>query len=169
MDWVTGLPPGGKENFNAWLIIVDRFRKSVRCLQCHKEDIAMYTALFFWNNIRSTFVVHRIIISDRDPKFTSKVWTNLYGMLCNKLSFSTAYHPQKDGLAERMIQTMEDILRGFCEYGMELKDHEGYTHDWVTLPPAVQLDYNTSQHSIAGKSPSLVEKVEPPISCGAFE
>ncbi|MBW0498838.1 hypothetical protein O181_038553 [Austropuccinia psidii MF-1] len=29
MDWVTGLVPEGKENFNAFLIIVDRFRKSV--------------------------------------------------------------------------------------------------------------------------------------------
>ncbi|MBW0474284.1 hypothetical protein O181_013999 [Austropuccinia psidii MF-1] len=52
-----------------------------------------------------------LIIADRDPKFTSEVWTNLYDMLGTKLSFSTAYHPQKDGLAERMIQTMEDILR----------------------------------------------------------
>ncbi|MBW0528013.1 hypothetical protein O181_067728 [Austropuccinia psidii MF-1] len=36
--------------------------------------------------------------------------------------------------------------------------HEGYTHDWVTLLPEVQLAYNTAQHSTAGKSPSLVEK-----------
>ncbi|MBW0464640.1 hypothetical protein O181_004355 [Austropuccinia psidii MF-1] len=36
---------------------------------------------------------------------------------------------------------------------MESKDH-----DWVTLLPAVQLAYNTSQQSITGKSPSLVEK-----------
>ncbi|MBW0496737.1 hypothetical protein O181_036452 [Austropuccinia psidii MF-1] len=28
-----------------------------------------------------------------------------------KLSFSTAYHRQTDGLAERMIQTLEDIVR----------------------------------------------------------
>ncbi|MBW0565011.1 hypothetical protein O181_104726 [Austropuccinia psidii MF-1] len=57
-----------------------------------------------------------------------------------------------------MIQTMEDIIGRFCEYGMEYKDHEGYTHDWITLLPAVQLAYNTSQHSTTGKSPSLVEK-----------
>ncbi|MBW0472163.1 hypothetical protein O181_011878 [Austropuccinia psidii MF-1] len=31
-------------------------------------------------------------------------------------------------------------------------------HDWVTLLPAVQLPYNTSQHSTTGKSPSLVKK-----------
>ncbi|MBW0581828.1 hypothetical protein O181_121543 [Austropuccinia psidii MF-1] len=158
MDWVTGLVPGGKENYNACLIIVDRFSKSMRCLPCHKEDTAMDTALLFWNNIISTCGVPKIIISDRDPKFTSEFWTNLYDMLGTKLAFSTAYHPQTDGLAERMIQTMEDILRRFFAYGMEYKDHEGYTHDWVTLLPAVQRDYNTSQHSTTGKTPSVVEK-----------
>ncbi|MBW0571706.1 hypothetical protein O181_111421 [Austropuccinia psidii MF-1] len=40
MDWVTGLVPGGKENFNSYLIIVDRFRKNLRCLPCNKEDTA---------------------------------------------------------------------------------------------------------------------------------
>ncbi|MBW0477413.1 hypothetical protein O181_017128 [Austropuccinia psidii MF-1] len=75
-----------------------------------------------------------------------------------KNSFSTDYHPQKDALAQRIIQKMADIIRRFCEYGMEYKDHEGWTHDWVTLLPAVQLAYNTSQHSTTGKSPSLVEK-----------
>ncbi|MBW0467387.1 hypothetical protein O181_007102 [Austropuccinia psidii MF-1] len=79
-------------------------------------------------------------------------------MLGTKLAFSTAYHPQTDGLSERMIQIMEDILRGFCAYGMEYKDHEGYTHDWVTLLPTVQLAYNTIQHSTTGKTSSLVEK-----------
>ncbi|MBW0563042.1 hypothetical protein O181_102757 [Austropuccinia psidii MF-1] len=153
MDRVTGLIPGGKESFNSCLIIVDRFSKSMRCLPCHKEDTAMDTALLFWNNIVTTCGVPKIIISDKDPKFTSELWTNLYDMLGTKLAFSTAYHPQNDGLAERMIQTMEDILRRFCAYGMEYKDH-----DRVTLLPAVQLAYNTSQHSTAGKTPSLVEK-----------
>ncbi|MBW0461972.1 hypothetical protein O181_001687 [Austropuccinia psidii MF-1] len=79
-------------------------------------------------------------------------------MLGTKLAFSTAYHPQTDGSAERIIQTMENIIRKFCADGMEYKDHEGYTHDWVTLLPEVQLTYNTSQHSTTGKSPSLAEK-----------
>ncbi|MBW0464242.1 hypothetical protein O181_003957 [Austropuccinia psidii MF-1] len=114
MDWVTLLVPGGKENVNACFIIVERFSKSVRCLPCHKEDTAMDTALLFWNNIISTCGVPNIIISDRDPKFTSEFQTNHYDMLGTKISFSTAYHPQTDGLAERMIQTMEDICRTFC-------------------------------------------------------
>ncbi|MBW0503057.1 hypothetical protein O181_042772 [Austropuccinia psidii MF-1] len=158
MDLVTGLVPGGKENFNSFLVIVDRCSKSVMCLPCHKEDTAIDTALSFWNNIISTCGVPKIIISDRDPKFTSKVWTSLYDILGTKLASSTAYHPKKDGLAESIIQTMESIIRRFCIYGMEYKYQEGYTHDLVTLLPTVQLAYNTSQHSTTGKSPSLVEK-----------
>ncbi|MBW0470041.1 hypothetical protein O181_009756 [Austropuccinia psidii MF-1] len=146
MGWVTGLVPGGKENLNSCLIIVNRFSKIMRCLPCHKEETAMDTPLLFFNNIISTCGVPKIIISDRDPKFTSEFWTNLYKILGTKPAFSTAYHPLTDGLAERMIHKMEDILRIFCAYGMEYKDHEGYTHGWVTLLPAVQLAYNTRKH-----------------------
>ncbi|MBW0543127.1 hypothetical protein O181_082842 [Austropuccinia psidii MF-1] len=99
MDLVTGLVPGGKENYNACLTIVDRISKSMRFLQCHKEDTAMDTALLICNSIISTCGVPKIIISDRDPKFTSEFWTNLYDMLGTKFALSTAYHPQTDGLA----------------------------------------------------------------------
>ncbi|MBW0512402.1 hypothetical protein O181_052117 [Austropuccinia psidii MF-1] len=150
INWVTGIVPGGKENFNACLIIVDRFSKCVRCLPCHKENTGMDTALLFWNNITSICGVPKIIISDRDPTFISEFWTILYDILGTKLAFSTAYNPQTDGLAERMIQTMEDIIRKFCAYGMEYKYHEGYTHHWVTLLPAVHLAYNTSQNYATG-------------------
>ncbi|MBW0508512.1 hypothetical protein O181_048227 [Austropuccinia psidii MF-1] len=117
MEWVTGLVPGGKENLNDLLVIVDRYIKSVRCL-CHKDDTAMDTALILWNNIIATCGVPKTIISDRDPKFNSEFWTNLYEILGSKFSFSTAYLPQTAGIAERMIQKMEEIFRIFCEYGM---------------------------------------------------
>ncbi|MBW0511788.1 hypothetical protein O181_051503, partial [Austropuccinia psidii MF-1] len=159
MDLFTGLVPGGKENYNACLIIVDSFKKIMRCLPRHKEDTAMDTTLLFGNNIISTCGVPKIIISDRDPKFTSEFWTNFYDVLGTNLAFSTAYHPQTEGLVEeRMIQTMEEILRRFCAYGMEYKDHEGYTNDWVTLFQPAQLAYNTSKNSTTGKTPALVEK-----------
>ncbi|MBW0473922.1 hypothetical protein O181_013637 [Austropuccinia psidii MF-1] len=72
IDWVTELVPGGKENFEACLIIVDRFRKSVRFLPCHTEDTAMDPDLLFWNNIVSTCGVPKIIISDRDQNLHQK-------------------------------------------------------------------------------------------------
>ncbi|MBW0474377.1 hypothetical protein O181_014092 [Austropuccinia psidii MF-1] len=111
----------------------------------------MDTTLLFWNSIISTCGVPKIIISDRDPKFTSEFWTNLYDMLGTKLAFSTAYHLQKDGLAETMILKREDLIRRLGSYGMNYKDHEGYTHYLFTLLPEVQLAYNTSQNSTTGK------------------
>ncbi|MBW0474343.1 hypothetical protein O181_014058 [Austropuccinia psidii MF-1] len=58
---------------------------------------------------------------------------------------------------------MEGIIRSFCAYGMEYKDHEGYTHEFFTLLPEFQLAYSTSQHSTTGKSPSLVKKGWSPL------
>ncbi|MBW0478396.1 hypothetical protein O181_018111 [Austropuccinia psidii MF-1] len=95
MDWVTGLFRGGKESFNYLLIIVDSFRNSVKCLKCHKEDTEMDTAFLFWNNMISTYGFPKFIISDRDPKFTSELQTNLQDIPGTKLSFYTSYHPQQ--------------------------------------------------------------------------
>ncbi|MBW0566468.1 hypothetical protein O181_106183 [Austropuccinia psidii MF-1] len=109
MDWVTGLPPGGDRSYNAFLVIFDRFSKTLIFLPCHKDDTAMDTALLIWNRVISGTGIFTNIISDRDPKFTSALWTNIHQLFGTKLSFSTAYHPQTDCLAERMIQTLEDM------------------------------------------------------------
>ncbi|MBW0579721.1 hypothetical protein O181_119436 [Austropuccinia psidii MF-1] len=103
MNWVTALPP--------------------------RHDTAIDKDLLLWSRSISHTQLLTNIISDRDPKLTSALWTNLHRLFGTTLSFSTAYHPQTDGLAERMIQTLEDMIRRFCAYGSELKDSDGFTHD----------------------------------------
>ncbi|MBW0588730.1 hypothetical protein O181_128445 [Austropuccinia psidii MF-1] len=120
-------------------------------LPYHKDDAAMDTAIMIWNKVISHTGLFQNIISDRDPKFTSELWTNLHNLFGTKLSFSTAYHPQTDGLAEKMIQTLEDMIRRFCAYGLEFKDSDGFTHYWCTLIPALELAYEASIHSSTGK------------------
>ncbi|MBW0535818.1 hypothetical protein O181_075533 [Austropuccinia psidii MF-1] len=75
-----------------------------------------------------------------------------------KLSFSTAYHPQTDGLAERMIQALDDIIRRLCAYGLEFKDSDGFTHDWFTLITELELAFKTSIHASTGKNAAMLEK-----------
>ncbi|MBW0592472.1 hypothetical protein O181_132187 [Austropuccinia psidii MF-1] len=97
----------------------------------------MDTALLPWSRVISHTGLFKNIISDRDQKFTSELQTNLHRLFGTKLSFSTAYHPQTDGKAERMIQTSEDMIRRFCAYGLQFKYSDGFTNDWCTLIPAL--------------------------------
>ncbi|MBW0581663.1 hypothetical protein O181_121378 [Austropuccinia psidii MF-1] len=158
INWATALPPGGDKCYNACLVIVDRYSKTPIFLPCHKDDTAMDISLLIWNRVISHTGLLKNIISDRDPKFTSALWTNLHKPLGTKLSFSTAYHPQKEGLAERMIQTLEDMIRSFCAYGPELKDSYGFTHNWCTLIPELELAYKISIHAPTGKMTAMLEK-----------
>ncbi|MBW0490573.1 hypothetical protein O181_030288 [Austropuccinia psidii MF-1] len=127
-------------------------------LPCHKDDTPIDTAIMIWNKFLSHTGLFQNIISDRDPKFTSALWKNLHNFFGTHLSFSKAYQPQTDGLAERMIQTLEDMIRRFCDYGLELKDYDCFTHDWCNLIPDLELAYETSIHSSTGKAPAMLEK-----------
>ncbi|MBW0485370.1 hypothetical protein O181_025085 [Austropuccinia psidii MF-1] len=139
--------------YNACLVIVDRFSNTPIFLPCHKDDTAMDTALLIWDRVISWTGIFTNIISDRDCKLTSALWTNVHQLFGTKLSFSTAYHPQTDGLAKRMIQTLEDMVRRFCAYCLEFKDCYGLTHDWFTLLSALELAYQTSIHASTNQTP----------------
>ena len=58
--------------------------------------------------------------------------------MCTRLDFSTAFHPQTDGQSERIIQTLEDMLR------MCIMDLGG---SWDDHLPLVEFAYNNSYHS----------------------
>ncbi|MBW0483879.1 hypothetical protein O181_023594 [Austropuccinia psidii MF-1] len=158
MDWVTALPSSGDKSYNACLVIVYSYSKTPILLPCHKDDTAMDKALLLWSRVISHTGLFKNIISDIDPNFTSALWTNLHRFFGTKLSFSTAYHPQADGLAERIIQTLEDMIRRFCSYGLEFKDSDLFTHYWCTLIPELELAYKTSVHSSTGQTPAMLEK-----------
>ncbi|MBW0474875.1 hypothetical protein O181_014590 [Austropuccinia psidii MF-1] len=111
MEWVTCLPPVCDRSYSSFLVIVDIFIKAPISLPFHKDDKAMYTALLICNRVVSWTGIFTKIISDTDPRLTSELCKNLYQLFGTKLSFSTAYYPQTDGLAEGMIQNLEYIFR----------------------------------------------------------
>ncbi|MBW0492471.1 hypothetical protein O181_032186 [Austropuccinia psidii MF-1] len=147
MDWVAGLQPRGDRSYNSCLMTVDIFSNTPIFLPCHKDDTAINTALLIWNRVISWTGIFTNINSDRETKFNSALWKNLYQLFGKKLSFSTAYHPQPDGLDERMIQTLEDVVRRVCAYGVGFKYCDLFTHHWFTLLPALELEYKTSIHA----------------------
>ncbi|MBW0464300.1 hypothetical protein O181_004015 [Austropuccinia psidii MF-1] len=118
----------------------------------------MDTALLLWIRVIFHTGLFKNIIAYRVPKLTSALQNNFHRFFGTKLSFSTASLPQTDGLAERMIQTLEDMIRRFCTYGLEFKDSDGFTHDWCTLIPALELAYKTSVYSSTGQTPAILEE-----------
>ena len=84
------------------------------------------------------------IISNRDPRFTSRFWGKLQEALGTRLNFSTAFHPQTDGQSERVIQILEDMLRSY------VIDYEG---SWDRHIPLVEFVYNNSFQLSIGMAP----------------
>ncbi|RVX07813.1 Transposon Ty3-G Gag-Pol polyprotein [Vitis vinifera] len=84
------------------------------------------------------------IVSDIDPRFTSRFWHSLQKALGTKLSFNTIFYPQADGQSERVIQVLEDLLRACA---LDLKGN------WDDYLPLVEFAYNNSFQASIGMTP----------------
>ena len=97
--------------------------------------------------VSEIFRLHGIpvsIVSDHDPRFKSRFWTELQSAFGRILNFSTMFHPQTDGQSERVIQVLEDILRGCVLYFMG---------SWDRYIPLMEFSYNNSYQSSFGMAP----------------
>ncbi|XP_075489482.1 uncharacterized protein LOC142528325 [Primulina tabacum] len=84
------------------------------------------------------------IVSNREPRFSSKFWGSLQSFLGSKLAMSTAYHPQKDVQSEKTIQKLEDGSRAVV---MDLKG------GWQESLSLVEFSYNNSFQATIGMAP----------------
>ncbi|KAJ4706775.1 Retrotransposon protein, putative, Ty3-gypsy subclass [Melia azedarach] len=105
-----GLPHTQRGHDSVW-VIVDRLTKSAHFLPFKSTYSMDKMASLYVNEIMRLHGAPVSIVSDRDPRFTSRFWPNLQYAMGTKLNFSTAFHPQTDGQSERTIQTLEDMLR----------------------------------------------------------
>ena len=95
MDFVFKLPPTLKRHDDIW-VVVDRLTKSAYFLPISEKFSPRKLAELFMKHIVSLHGVPVSIISDRDPRFTSRFWKGLMKELGVKLNLSTAFHPQTD-------------------------------------------------------------------------
>ena len=101
MDFITDLPVGSDAaGYNAVFTCVDRLTKLTRLVPCVMGDAqltAPAVAKLFFDNIVRHFGVPSDVVHDRDPRFTSLFWKELWSLLGTKVSATSAYHPQSDG------------------------------------------------------------------------
>ena len=76
MDLVTGLPLTQRQHDAIW-VIVDRLMKSAHFLPINVEDSLEKLAQLYVDEIVRLHRVPVSIVSDRDPRFTSRFWPSL--------------------------------------------------------------------------------------------
>jgi len=143
MDFVTSLPNTPRGHDDIW-VIVDRLTKSAHFIPINISFPISQLAEIYIREIVKLHGVPSSIVSDRDPRFTSRFWKSLQEALGSKLRLSSAYHPQTDGQSERTIQSLEDLLR-VCVL------EQGGT--WDSHLPLIEFTYNNSYHSSIGMAP----------------
>jgi transposase InsO family protein len=99
MDFIVALPLSN--GYDAISVVIDRFSKQAHFIPAKSTDDAPETSERFVENVVRHHGVPSEIVSDRDPKFTSRFWKELFKLLGTKLSLSTAAHPETDGQTER--------------------------------------------------------------------
>jgi len=110
MDFVGAFPKTVKGFDSIWPI-VDRLTKSAHFIPIKTSMSVARLAEIYIEQVVRLHGIPFSIVSDRDPRFTSKFWESLQAALGTKLRLSSAYHPQTDDQTERTIQSLEDLLR----------------------------------------------------------
>ena len=92
MDFVSGLPRTQRKHNSIW-VIVDRLTKSAHFIPVRIDYSMDRLAELYVDEIMRLHGVSLSIVSDRDPRFTSRFWKELQLALGTRLNFSTAFHP----------------------------------------------------------------------------
>ena len=82
-------------------------------------------------------------INDQGKEFVNKLSTKLFEMTGTEQHITSAYHPQSNGLVERLNRTIKDSLI------KSLADRS----NWVECLPAVMFAYRTAKHESTRMTP----------------
>ena len=84
------------------MVVVDKLSKEAHFIPVKTTYKVDNIVDIFLKQIFRLHEIPKVIISDRDPKFTGNFWKSLFKRLNTALNFSTSFHPQIDGQTERV-------------------------------------------------------------------
>ena len=125
------------------LVVVDHFTRYVQAFVT-KNHTARTTARVLYNNYFSVFGFPQCLMSDQGTEFCGKV----IGAMCSLLGVekirTTPYHPQTNGSAERVHQTLQ------CMIG---KLDPEKRKKWPAHIGSIIIAYNSTRSLVTGYSP----------------
>ena len=126
--------PVTKNGNHAVLVVIDHATKWVEARAC-KDEMAETAARFIFENIVCRHGAPKEIWSDHGKCFVGEVMAHLSRLCGIEQRFTSGYHPQTNGLTERMNRTINNMLAKFVSENQM---------DWDELLPALVWSYNTA-------------------------
>ena len=142
MDFIEGLPLS--DHKTTIFVVVDRLTKYAHFIPLSHPYTAKQVATIFFEHIHKLHGLPTTIVSDRDPIFVSVFWSQLFKLVGTQLAHTSSYHPQSDGLTERLNQCLENYLR--CMTSDRPKQ-------WSKWLPMAKWWYNTNFHTALQLTP----------------
>ena len=143
IDFVGELPRS-RHGKDAILVVVDKMTKRAYYEPCTTAATAKQTAEMVFRRVVREQGLPLAIVSDRDTRFTSRLWNELWSMCGTEISMATSYHQQTDGQSERQVRTLEESLRMFVNMA---------GNDWDDRLVHVEIAHNTARHASTGFAP----------------
>ncbi|GFW25764.1 transposon Tf2-8 polyprotein [Trichonephila clavipes] len=129
---------------NKWIIVCTDYSTRYAITKALPTAEVDEIAKFLLEEIVLRHGAPRVIITDRGAVFRSRLVSSLVD-LCNiDHRFTTAYHPQTNGLTERFNKTLADMLSMYAD--VEQKN-------WDEILPFVTFAYNTAKQETTGFTP----------------
>ena len=122
-----------------------------------EEASTMSCANALLNSWVSRFGLPEQMTSDRGSVFTSDIWSSLAKLLGVNLHYTTAYHPQANGMVERWHRTLKASLTARCSGS-----------DWHTQLPWVLLGLRTMPKEGLNHSAAEMVYGQPLVVPGEF-
>ena len=138
------------------LFIYDRFTKLTAVVPL-KTITAYSVARAFVHNWVHKYGPPAILLSDNGKQFASKYLTAICQILGTSNVFTTAYHPQTNGQAERCNRTLLCAIRRYVSEELD---------DWDQYCNALKFAYNCQVHPSIGFSPFELVLTRPPCHMG---
>ena len=92
MDFVTHLPKT-KHGFDTLLVIVDYVTKMMALRPTYNTATTVDTARLFVDAVVRAHGLPRVIMFDRDTRFTSHFWKEVHRVMGTTLAMSSGFHP----------------------------------------------------------------------------
>ena len=119
--------------------VVDEATKMYHFLPCSESISAKQVAELYWQHEGKIHGIPSVLISDRDPRFTSKCWKELWRLLGTNLRMGSGLHPESSAQVERFNQLSEQVLP--CAV------HQlGDTRNWLDVLPIVKFAVNNTSN-----------------------